>query len=99
MFYPNQADLVGFNIKYIWVAMHLIHIPGTRYYYVNNTIDLVWFNHFLPKPPGAEGDMLTDNDDARPEEYCKNPHESVVDEDKEDEEEIEENDEEDNGEE
>jgi len=49
--------------------MHLIRIPGTRYYYVNNSMDLVMFNRFWPKPPEAGGDMQTEDDAARPEEY------------------------------
>jgi len=66
------------------VADHLIRIPGTRYYYVNNIIDLVMFNCFGPKPPQAEGDMQTDDNAARPEEYRMKQIASV-DEDKEDE--------------
>jgi len=46
VFRRNQADLVVVNIKCIWAAAHLVHIPGTRYYYVNNAIDLVMFNRF-----------------------------------------------------
>jgi len=68
--------------------------PGRKYfllmYYVNNTIDLVMFNRFWPKPLEAKGDMLTDNDDARPEEYRRNRNASVVDEAEGDEEEQEE---------
>jgi len=94
VFHRNQADLVIVNIKCIWAAAHLIPIPGTRYYYVNNNIDLVMFNPFWPTPPEAEGDMQTDDDDARPEEYCRNQNASVVDEDKEDKEEEEDEDEE-----
>jgi len=90
VFRRNQADLAVVNITCIWAAAHLIRIPGTRYYYVNNTIDLVMFNRFWPKPPEAEGDMQTDDDDARPEEYRRNRNASVVDEDEEDEEEEEE---------
>jgi hypothetical protein len=30
------------------------------------------FNRFWPKPPEAEGDMQTDDDAARPEEYRRN---------------------------
>jgi len=47
-------------------------MPGTTYYCVNNTINLVMFNRFWPKPPEAEGDMQTDNDAARPEKYRRN---------------------------
>jgi hypothetical protein len=43
------------------------------------------FNRFWPKPPDAEGDMQTDNDAARPEEYHRNRIASV-DEDEQDEE-------------
>jgi len=71
------------------VAEHLIRISGTRLYYVYNTIDLVMFSRFWPKPPEAEGDMQTENDTARPEEYRRNRIASV-DEDKEEEEEEEE---------
>jgi hypothetical protein len=57
------------------------------------------FNRFWPKPPEAEGDMQTDDDPARPEEYRRNRIASV-DEDEEDEEEEEEDvEEEDNDEE
>ena len=66
--------------------MHLIRIPGTRYYYVNNTINLVTFNCFWPIPPEAKRDMQTEDDAARPEEYCRNRIASV-DKDKEDKEE------------
>jgi hypothetical protein len=91
VFRRNQADLVIVNIKCVWAAAHLIRIPGTRYYYVNNSIDLVMFNRFWPKPLEAEGDMQTDDDAARPEEYRRNRIASVDDEeDEEDEEEEEE---------
>jgi len=52
------------------------------------------FNYFWPEPPEAEGDMQTDNDCSRPEEYRRNRITSV-DEDKENEdkeEEVEEDD-------
>jgi len=67
--------------------MHLICIPGTRYYYVKYTPDLVMINRFWPNPPEAEGDMQTDDDNARPEEYRRNRNTTVVDDDKEDKEE------------
>jgi hypothetical protein len=57
------------------------------------------FNHFCPKPPEAEGDMQTDDDDARPEEYRMNRNARVVDEDEENEEEEEVEDKEDDSEE
>jgi len=57
VFHWNQADLVVVNINCVWAAGHLIRIPSTTYYYVNNTIDLVMFNRFWPKPLEAEGDM------------------------------------------
>jgi hypothetical protein len=95
VFRRNQADLVVVNIQCVWAAAHLIRIPGTRYYYVNNTIDLVMFNHFWPKPPEAEGDMQTDDDAARPEEYRRNRIASVDDEEDEEEEEEEEEEEDD----
>jgi len=72
VFRRNQADLVVVNIKCVWVGAHLICIPYTRYYYVNNTIDLVMFNRFWPKPPEVEGDMQTDDDAAWLEEYRRN---------------------------
>jgi len=77
VFRRKQADLVVVNIKCLWVATRHIRIPGTRYYYVNNTINLVVFNHFWPKPPQAEGDMQTDDDAARAEEYRWNRIASV----------------------
>jgi len=84
VFRRKQADYVVLYMKCIWEAAHLIHIPGTRFNYVNNTIDLVMFNHFWPKPPEADGDMQTDDDTARPEEYCRNGI-ARIDEDEEDE--------------
>jgi len=88
------------NIKCVWAAAHLICIPGTKYYNINNTINQVMFNRFWPQPPQAAGDMQTDDDTARPEESCRNQMASV-DEDEEDaeEEEDEEEEEEDNDEE
>jgi len=80
-------------IKSIWAAMHLDGIRSAGYFYVNNTIDRVVFNRFWPKPPQAERDMQTDNDDSWPEEYCRNRNASVVDENEEDEEEEDEEDE------
>ena len=68
VFCRNQADLVVVNIKCVWAAKHLILIPRTRYYYVNNTINLLMFNCVWPKPPEAEVDMHTNDDTARPEE-------------------------------
>jgi len=82
----NQADFVVVNIKCVWAAGHLVGIPATIYYYVNNTIDQVMFNRFWPKPPEAEGDMQTDDDTARPEEYRRTRIASVDDEEDEDEE-------------
>jgi len=52
-------------------------------------------NRFWLKPPEAEGDMQTDNDAARPEQYSRNRFASVqVDEEdeEEDDEEVEEED-------
>jgi hypothetical protein len=46
------------------------------------------FNRFWPKPPEADGDIQTDDDAARPEEYRRNRIASVDDEeDKEEEDE------------
>ena len=67
------------NIKRIWAAVPLIRIPGTKYYYVTNTIDLVRFNCFWPKPLEAEGDIETDDENARPQQYHSNRKASVVD--------------------
>jgi len=98
VFHQNQANLEVVYIKCIWAAACLIPIPGTRYYYVNHTIDLVTFNPFWPNPPEAEGDMQTDYDAARPEEYRRNQIASVDkdDEDEEGEEEEEDEEEDDN---
>jgi hypothetical protein len=63
VFHRNQAHLVLVNIKYLWAAVYRICIPGTRYYYVNNTIDVVMLNHFWLKPPEAEGNI---NDSTSP---------------------------------
>jgi hypothetical protein len=84
-FSRNQADHAVVNIKCVRAGTNLICIPRTRYYYVNNTINLVMYNHFWPKPPDAEGDMQTDNDAARSEKYHRNRFASV-DEDEQDEE-------------
>jgi len=73
----NQANLVVVNVKWVWAATCLICIASIKYYYVNNTIDLVMFNHFWPSPLEAEADMQTDNDAARPEEYCRHQIASV----------------------
>jgi hypothetical protein len=72
VFCRNQVDLAVVNIKCIGVAMHLSHIPGTKYYNVNYTLKLVIFNRFCPKPPQAEGDMQSDADAARPEQCRRN---------------------------
>jgi len=56
---------------------------------VNNTNDLVMFDHFWPTPLEAEGDMQSDADGSNPEEYCRNRI-ATVDEDEEDEDEEEE---------
>ena len=48
--HQNQADYVIVNILSIWPTMRLIFLPGTRYYHVNNAVDLVMFNCFWPKP-------------------------------------------------
>jgi len=46
VFRQNQGNLVIVNIECILAAVHLIYIPSTRYYSVNNTLDLVMFNRF-----------------------------------------------------
>jgi len=92
VFHRNQADFVVVNIECVWAAAHLIRIRCTRYYYVNKTIDLVMLNRFWPTPLEAEGDMQTDNDDARPEEFHRNRNATVVDENEDDEQEEEEED-------
>lgn len=48
------------NIRAEWAAVHLIHIPGTRNYYVNTTINLIFFNCYGDKQPAAQGAGLTD---------------------------------------
>jgi len=83
----KQANHILFNIKFAGAAAHLSRIPGTTYYYVNNTIDPVMFNRFWPKPPEAEGDMQTDDDTARPEVYRRNRITSVDEEEADEEEE------------
>jgi len=68
------------NIKSVWAAVHLIHIPSTRYYYVNNTMGLVLFDHLWPKSPKTEVLIQTVDDHARAEEYCRKRNAHVVDE-------------------
>lgn len=59
------------------MAVYLVYIPGIRYYYFNNTINIVMFNCFCYKPQSAKGEMQTDNDTARPEESRRNQNASV----------------------
>jgi hypothetical protein len=74
----NQVNLVEVDIKYIIAAVHQVHIPSTRYYYANNTINLAICNRFWPKPLQAEGAMESNNDKARPEQYYGNCNATVI---------------------
>jgi hypothetical protein len=50
---PQQSDLLVASIQTVHSAAHLLRIPGTRSYYVNNTIDLATFNWAWPKRAAA----------------------------------------------
>jgi hypothetical protein len=64
---PQQSDLLVASIQTVHSAAHLLRIPGTQSYYVNNTIDLATFNWAWPKTAAAaaadgEGDEADDLD-------------------------------------
>jgi hypothetical protein len=50
---PQQRDLLVASIQTVHSAAHLLRIPDTRSYYVNNTIDLATFNWAWPKTAAA----------------------------------------------
>jgi hypothetical protein len=64
---PQQRDLLVASIQTVHSAAHLLRIPRTRSYYVNNTINLATFNWVWPKTAAAasadgEGDEAEDLD-------------------------------------
>jgi hypothetical protein len=50
---PQQSDLLVASVQTVHSAAHLLRIPSTRSYYVNNTIDLATFNWAWPKTAAA----------------------------------------------